>query len=330
MASRDRDGPSAAAQSMRARWRRWFLLDGNRLVVTGVIALSILVIIAIATVSGAVPLRNLRSLDYLFGALVGGNVTIITVVVAINQLLLSRELATPEELRSQMEGVVDYRRDVEERTGQIMPVEPLGFLRLLFENTRQAAQSLGGLARSVADDPAYDEIDPVVAELTADADRVLDLLDASDASTFRVLSATLTTNYARQINELRRIRAQHAARLPPAVDERIAELVENLHFIEVARQYFKSIYTQEELATLSKLLVYVGVASITVVALHLLALTADAGVALPDPYLTVAVPVVTTVGLLPISLLLSYIVRTATVTKRTAATIPFTTPAQEH
>ncbi|WP_440006920.1 hypothetical protein [Halomicrococcus sp. SG-WS-1] len=35
------------------------------------------------------------------------------------------------------------------------------------------------------------------------------------------------------------------------------------------------------------------------------------------------------VGLLPLSILFSYILRTATVTERTAAAIPFTTPEQE-
>ena len=40
-------------------------------------------------------------------------------------------------------------------------------------------------------------------------------------------------------------------------------------------------------------------------------------------------PLIITIGLLPISLLFAFILRIATVSQRTAATLPFTTPRQE-
>ncbi|WP_327050629.1 hypothetical protein [Halomicrococcus gelatinilyticus] len=43
----------------------------------------------------------------------------------------------------------------------------------------------------------------------------------------------------------------------------------------------------------------------------------------------VLLPVALTVGLLPLVILFSFIVRIATVTERTVATIPFTTPEPE-
>jgi hypothetical protein len=70
-------------------------------------------------------------------SLISGNLTLITVVVSINQLLLSREMSSPGELESQIQNVIEYRKDVEDHAGDIAPVKPLGFLELLFSNTRQ-------------------------------------------------------------------------------------------------------------------------------------------------------------------------------------------------
>ena len=50
---------------------------------------------------------------------------------------------------------------------------------------------------------------------------------------------------------------------------------------------------------------------------------------MPPIDLAVLVPVTLAVGLLPLAILGSFILRTATVTRLTAATLPFTTPEQE-
>lgn len=155
--------------------------------------------------------------------------------VSISQLLLSKELKTPNELRSQMEGVVDYRRDVEAAAGRAAPVVPLEFLRLLIESTRQKAQRLGGLTTSELDGEASDEVDRVVSEVTDSADRMDALLHENDDSTFNVLSATLTTNYAEEIHCLRRLQLQYDDWLPPHATDLIDDLIDRLQDIDVAR-----------------------------------------------------------------------------------------------
>lgn len=201
----------------------------------------------------------------------------------------------------------------------------MGFLRLVVENTRKTAQELGGLT----DDEVYAEVDAAVSEVTQQVDRADELLQASDASTFRVLSATLTTNYARDINRLRRIKSEYGESLPPHVGESIDLLIDHLREIDIARQYFKSIYLEQQLAELSRLLFYVGLPSVAVVAASLFFFTAPIGVSAPPPYHTVLLPATVTAGLAPISVLFAYVLCIATVTQRTAATVPFTTPEQE-
>ncbi|SFG11137.1 hypothetical protein SAMN04488063_1453 [Halopelagius inordinatus] len=313
----------------REKWREWLLLDADRTLVAGVTAFALFAFVASVSLSGLAPFVERQPVFYVYGGLLSGNLTVITVVVSISQLLLSRQLNTPSELRSQMEGVIDYRKDVEDAAGRVAPVEPLGFLRLLVENTRKRSQELGGLTIAETNDEVYAEVDAAVSRVTRQVDTVDGLLQESDASTFHVLSATLTTNYARDINHLRRIKSEYEESVPAHVEESIDLLIDRLQQIDVARQYFKSVYLEQQLAELSRMLFYAGLPSVAVVAVSLLLFTAAGGTSVSPPYERLLIPATVTVGLVPLSVLFAYILRIATVTQRTAATVPFTTPEQE-
>lgn len=320
---------SGRAGNAVARVKEWFLLEGNRGAVAGATAVALFAVVVSASVSGLAPLTRGQPLFYAFSGLIGGNLTLITVVVAINQLLLSRELGTPGELRSQIEGVVDYRRDIEATAGGVPPVQPHGFLRYLFGNVRREAQRLGGLTVTEASGDVYDEIDQVVTDVTDHADNVDELLQESGISTFDVLWVTLATNYANEIYHLRQVQSRHGDGLPHHVSDSIDELVALLQDVDIARQYFKTIYLQEELAALSRVLFYVGLPAVVVTVVGLFVFTTPGGASVPRPYLPAAISAILTVGLLPATVLFAYVLRVATVAERTVAIIPFTTATQE-
>ena len=73
-----------------------------------------------------------------------------------------------------------------------------------------------------------------------------------------------------------------------------------------------------------------GLGALLAVATGLLTFTAEGGAWVPESYLPVLVSASVTVGFFPLSLLFAYFVRITLVTQRTAATLPFTTPEQEH
>lgn len=312
-----------------ARLREWVLLRGNRLLIAGALFMAFVVAVVVLELFGLVPLASIRPAFYLFGGLVSGNLTLVTVVVTINQLLLSRELQDPGELRSQIAAVSDYRNEIEEASGRVAPVQPLGFLRLLYENTRREAQQLGGLAINAAPETVEAEIDELVERLTEHIDHADELLQQTDPSTINVLSVTLTTNYAEIIKRLRQLRADHGEECPEELLASLDRLVDRLREIDVARQYFKSVYLQEELSALSRILLYAGVPAEVATVLVLLMATAADGTALPPGVSPAVFPLVLGVALLPLFLLASYVLRAATVTQRTAAILPFTTPGQE-
>ena len=130
--------PSTAIEQLRAGAgsvlggaTEWVLLTGPRSVVTLGIALLIGGSLGVLYPLGMAPFEDVQTLSLVYNGLVVGNITLITVVVSINQLLVSRELRTPGELESQIADVIDYRSEVESATDDVAPVRPRGFLRLL-------------------------------------------------------------------------------------------------------------------------------------------------------------------------------------------------------
>lgn len=313
----------------RSKNAEWFLLTGHR----GWIALGMTSLVAACFIAlqllGVVPLEHTQSLFYAYSGLIAGNLTLITVIVSINQLFLSRELRTPGELRTQIEDIVEYREDIEETAGEIAPAVPIGFLRILVEATRQQAQHVGGYARDGVVAGGNEDLDDVVTMITGQMDRIDARLTGTSPNTFAVLSIMLETNYAHQIYRLRRIQAEHAGDIGDVAHDEIEDLRDRLHDIDVSRQYFRSIYLQEELSALSRYLLYAGLPSEVIAIASLLALTVP-----PDqPDATLALeallPVTLTIGLVPLAILCSFFLRTATITGLTAATVPFTTPENE-
>lgn len=317
----DADGPIGRA-------RRWFFLDGNRIVVG--VGITLLFGAAFGTLRAldVAPFSNAQAIYYLFSGLISGNLTLITVVASINQLLLSRELSSPGQLFSEIRSVSEYRDTVEEAADRLAPVEPLGFLRLLLENVRDEAQKLGGLSAGRTPPDAHEEIDRFVTELTDHVDALDETLRSGDPDVFRVLSVTLTTNYARRIHRIRRIRREHGEAFSEALDDSVDRLVEAFRELDVARQYFKSIYLQTELSFLSRLLFYAGVPAEIAAGAALYTLTAGSGTAVPPAYAPAFLVSMSVVGFLPLGFLCSYVLRITVVTERTAAILPFTTPKQ--
>ena len=307
----------------------WILLGGQRETVALAFGGGFALFFAVLEIVELIPLLDTQALLYVYSGLIAGNLTLITVVVSISQLLLSQELQTPDELQPQIESVAEYRDDVEEAAGEIAPVKPLGFLQLLIETTREEAQRLGGFAKDGVITSGREDIEDIVTTLTEQIDEIDALIDESETDTFSVLSLTLETNYAKQIHRLRTTRMRHENHFSESVHESIEDLIDRLEEIDIARQYFKSIYLQQELAALSRILLIAGLPAVATAIASLLVLTVPSDDPITVVNIRLLLPVTLTIGLVPLTILCSFILHTATVTRLTAATLPFTTPEQE-
>ncbi|WP_226481849.1 hypothetical protein [Natrinema amylolyticum] len=323
------DGPGPESDTETGRLEQWLLLDGNRFVIAAVLAAAFGIVYLVLSVNGVAPIADAQPLFYAFSGLISGNFTLITVVVSINQLLLSQELQSPGELESEIEETVDYREEVEAVSNRTAPAEPSGFLRLVVESARRDAQRLGGTTAGSLPPDARDEIDEIVTELTDEFDRIDGLVEESDAGIFNTLSTTLETNFANEIQRLEECRREYGADIPGDTDAAIDDLLDRLREMDIARQYFKSVYLQVELSRLSRYLFYTGVPAVGTAIAALFVMTVASGPPFGRLVRAVVFPVAVAVGVCPLTVLFSFILRTATVTERTAAITPFTTPEQE-
>ena len=312
------------------RPREWFFLVENRLVIAGgLLVAAFCFFLAVESVTG-IGREELGPLFYLYSALIGGNLTLITVVLAINQLVISQQLEAPGGLRNQIEGVNEYREAVEETIGSdVAPVTPADFLQLLLESVRHEMESFEDQIEDIDSEEAREEMEELVSKLVTHVTHVNHLLQQSDIGIFNALSVTLQTNYAHQIYEIREIQAEHGEHISEHIQSALEDLVVRIQQVDVARQYFKNLYLQDELPHLSRLLLYVGVPA-ELTAMTMLVFFAGTTEAVLEPtQLSVLVPVTLTIALAPLAVLFSFVVRVSVVAQHTAAITPFTTEHED-
>lgn len=111
---------------------RWIYLDGHRGVVSGVLLVGVFGTSLVLIRGGLITPAEAGDITALSSALIGGMLPFITVVLAINQLILSEEFGTAGTFLERLEETREYRRDIEEQMGiRPSPAEPSEFLRAM-------------------------------------------------------------------------------------------------------------------------------------------------------------------------------------------------------
>jgi len=302
--------------------RRWLLIDGNRLAVALGVSVGI----------GAV-IYGLVAADYLavgpqshFPTLTGsgltsGLLTLLTVTLSINQLILSRVFGSTDKLSDRLSGVVDFRDRVETIADvPASPSNPAEFLALVGETMVDRVERVRRTADPNPDLRSYlDAIEGYAGKLSS-------LRERSD-STRELLSTLLGPGYANNLVATERVRNEYEGDLPEEASDHLAAIHDLLKAVAVTRQFFKTLAIQQDLARLSRMLVYFGVPGLVTLFGLTLAYTRS----------TVSVPPalriwVASVGLavvsLPISVLVAYMLRVATVSLYSVSVGPFVPPEE--
>jgi len=310
--------------------RLWLLLVVNRWVLTGVILALVFVILVAASGLGLTPLRtiveNQDGLEFLFSAFIGAIITGTSIVVTINQLVLSQELGAVGQQRSRMQQSMEFRRDVESTIDEdASPPEPAAFLYELVDGVQARANELESAMEDERDEELREKVADYVEDTTGNARPVKDRLEDAQFGTFDVIWAALNFNYSRKIYDARKIRADHGDSLSDEAAEKIDHMIDTLQLFGPAREHFKTLYFQWELINLSRALLYISVPALTVMALMIMYVD---GAALPGTTLGVDNLVWLTsagfvVGISPFVVFIVYILRIATIAKRTLAMGPF-------
>ena len=330
----DAAGAGDDADTMRGRadessWKLWVLLNADRWVVSlcvlAVLFGSLLAISALAPV----PLRDVLGQsdpsETLFQALVTAIITGVTLVVTITQLVLSQELGAVGDQRERMEGAMEFRSDVADVVdAPVSPPEPASFLRALVDATQARAADLSDAVEG--NEELREQVTSYTTSLDGNADRVRERLGDAQFGTFEVLYAALDYNYSWKIDEGRRLQSEYDDSLSEEAREALDGVVETLRLFGPAREHIKTLYFQWELTNLSRTVLYAAVPALVVAISGVLFLDAPGtvtGATLGIDNIVWVVSAATTVALAPFVVLLAYVLRIATIAKRTLAIGPF-------
>lgn len=302
------------------RLARWVLLTGNRLLVSLVILAGIGVAVFGVGVLGIATVATPSVLMWYLNGTVNGLLTLVPITVGVNQIVLSHEFGSIEDLYDRRTDITDFRERVEECTEPaVVPPHASPFFGTLLAEIQDTGRALQQRADRTGDETT-DDVGAVAESVVGEAARVNDELTA-DTNMLQAFLVMLSYENSLQFHEVRRLRTVVADDGETADElERILEL-----FVEVdaARQYLKTVVVERQLARLSRLLVYTGIPAVTIAAVAILTYRDIATPAVPHLLLVGIAGTIVVTTLVPLAILGAYILRVATIARQTASYGPF-------
>lgn len=317
-------------ESFVSRAINWLLLDGNRLVVAGGVLVVALVLAFAVEPFPEFTGQNVQPLFYAFSALIGGNLNLLTIVVSINQLVLTRELKSPRKFRQEVDSISKLREDVKATTDeQFAPITPANFVRDLTDSMGEQADAMERVAANAGVQELTEDVDSLTTALLEDLAETRSALDQEYLPTDDVVIALLAMDFASLYSDTCRLHATYADRL--SEDERaiFERLATQLQLLDVTREHYKQLFTRESLSNMSRIVLYVGVPIEVFMTILLVSFVGVFESTLPAVLTPGVVYTVIILGLAPLAVVASYVLRAATIARRTATTTQFTTTAEQ-
>lgn len=304
----------------------WFVIEGHRGLVAGTVLVAGTLVVTALQIGEAEPRMSSNAFVYLFSALTTGNLTLITVVLSINQLVLSRSMRSPRELRDEVSAAIDYRDEVQDQTYQfVSPDDSTYFLHLLLDSVGHHVEALQEARDDEMDAGLRDALAELVDTITAHVGEMNASLVEADVGQFQSLTVILRHDVGEQINRCRLVQHRFGDELDVETDETLDAIQSRLELFEVARQYFMTIYLTEELAQFSRAILYVGFPGV-VGSISMLFLLSDfTRGTIPTDSMTLPILSALLLSFAPLAVLFSYVLRISTLAEFSSAISPFTT-----
>ena len=322
--------PQNLARRHLLRVKRWFLLDANRNAITGLLLIGCFVAIVLVGSFGPVSVQAFLTEGVSPGTvlveLLKAIVSVVVIVLSINQLVLSPGLGPVGEQQERYEQSIDLRQRVEDRVEvQVSPASPAAFLAVLLNAIVDKAEQIEELALSVSNPDLREQSDEFTNTVVGEAETVSDALSSSRFGRFEVISAALRFAISEKVRSLRQLQQTDDESLPAPLAEAFEEMNDLLKLFAVAREYLKTVYIREEYISLSEGLLYTGLPAILVTFVASQIYTASV---FPGEFFGVEkrllfVSAAVTVSLTPFVVLNSYVFRLAAMSRSTLFVGPF-------
>ena len=304
---------------------RWFFITGYRLGVATVLSILFAVLAALLIELGLIYVGPGSYFPAaLSSGLLSGLLTVLTVALSINQLILSRLFGSAGSLSDKLEGTLDYRRTVEEIAGvAVSPNDPSEFLTLLGDTLERR---IGDFQREVESVATDDDVGAYVSTIADYANHISTADELDD--TFKTLLLTLGTDYADHLDTTRKLQNQYKETFSDEAVDALDDVLALLKAVATMRQFFKTLTLQQELARLSRWLIYTGVPAVLLTYFLSATYTAapDVPIAIDPTYMPVVATVATGIILSPLAVLVASLLRVATVSLYTVSIGTFIPP----
>lgn len=198
------------------------------------------------------------------------------------------------------------------------------FLDFLVTMLRETAVSLRSETADVTTDASDPDIEAFTNHLIADAERVSEALEDPSMGTFETMLLVLDTGFARDLYDARRLQTLIGDSIPSDAQAELDNTVEILENIGVARQYLKTLYFQRELADISRKILYVGIPALSLLLIGIWVYGGEGSTTIQGLGLELLVTLAGTLAFAPLAVFFVYVLRVATITRRTASHVPFT------
>ena len=201
----------------------------------------------------------------LFSSMVIAITTTVTLVLTLAQVTLSQKLAYLGNFRARMDHAIEFRRDVEERIGiSVSPARPMAFFQQLIIHMEDTLHELD-YAIADGDQPSHaaeitEYINAVHAYSTQKQAQLEDARFGSFASMFPVLHH----DYSWTIYTGRQLRNAHTDEFSDETTAIFDELLATLRLFGPTREYFKTLYFQNELTNVSRGVLYAALPALGV------------------------------------------------------------------
>lgn len=302
---------------------RWLLLTGNRSAVAAAMLLGVAGLFFAVGLLGFATVTTPNRVMWFLNGTVNGLLTLVPISVGVNQIVLSHEFGSIQDLYDRRKEVGEFRERVEERTGAtVSSPQAAEFFEVLLDAVVDTAESVRREYEEAADRPA-DEVERYARSVAEEAEETRDRLAETRPGMLGTLFVVLDYDDSMQYYETRRLKSASDVERSDEMEANLDELVELFDEIDAARQYIKTVVVERQLARLSRLLIYTGIPAVAVAALGIFTYRDVAGVALSHTALVVLAGTLVAVTLAPLAILSAYILRVATIARRTAAFGPF-------
>ena len=306
----------------------WLLLEADRLAIVGGLALAVFVAFMLfglfKPLSITTTMESSDMVEKVFSALLGAIITSTTLVVSINQLVLSQEIGSLGTQRSRMDTTMDFYQNTDELLETTTPSDPPVLLERLIETTKERALALREAVAGTENNDLRDRVDEYVDDLEENAVTALDELDGADFGAFAVVSPALDFNYAQKIHDIRHLGERYEDDL--STEERTAfrEMLEAVAMFGPVREYVKVLHIQWALVKLSRAILYTAVPALVVAGGMVVFVDPSTfpGSLLGFETMLWVVSLAFTVSVTPFLVFMAYVLRLATLAKQTLTVGP--------